>query len=124
MARTALPITAVPLNGMVDTGAGTTADQPNGHVITMPKGKTGRLFIRATQTSAGAVVLTVKAGTGAQAQAAGQGDLALSIPATTGDKLIGPLDSSRFEGPGGVINIDLAAGYVGKVWAFELAVGG
>jgi hypothetical protein len=116
MARTAIPITALAANAGVNTGAGTAVDVANGHAIAAAS-ETDRLLLRVTNTSGSIRVVTVKAGSRFRA---GVGDLTVSVPATTGDMLIGPLESARFVQADGGVDVDLAAGHTGAVWAFRL----
>ena len=118
MARTAVPVTKLSANSSITTGAGTTADQPNGHIISGARFR--KLFIRATNTNGSNRVLTVKAGVYPPALSQGLGDLAVTVPATTGDVLIGPLEGARFAQANGDLYIDLAASYAGAITAYAL----
>lgn len=118
MARTAVPLSKASANSSITTPAGTTADPTNGHVISGARLR--KLLIRATNTDASARVLTVKAGYAWAGGANGAGDLAVSVPATTGDVLVGPLEGARFAQANGDIYVDLAASFTGKVTALAL----
>jgi hypothetical protein len=119
MARTAVPITALLANSEIANPAGTAVDPTNDHVIAAG-GKTDRLWIRCTNTSAGAKTLTVVKGVNPPAVRGGIGDLVVSIPATTGDRLVGPLESARFAQANGDIYVDLEAAITGIIAAFRL----
>lgn len=119
MARTNVPLSALVRNGSLTTPAGTTADQPNGHIIPAA-GVTGRIFLRFTNTNGTARVATIKAGVNPPAFRKDEGDLAVSVPATTGDVIVGPLDSAQFVQADGSIWVDLAASFAGTVTAFKL----
>jgi hypothetical protein len=95
---------------------GTTADQPNGHTVTGVRPEV--LVLRVSNSTAGALNATVKAGTQPLAESGGQGDLVVSVPAT-GAVFIGPLESARFIQSDGSVSLDLGAGFAGKVTAFR-----
>ena len=118
MARTAVSLSKLTANGSITTPAGTNADPTNGHVIS--GGRFRKLLIRVTNTDSGAHNATVKAGVYPPAESSGLGDLVVSVPATTGDVLIGPLESARFAQANGDIYLDLAASFAGKVTAIQL----
>lgn len=118
MARTNVPLSKLTANSSITTPAGTALDPTNGHVISA--GRFRKLMLRVTNTSAGAKNITVKAGVSPPALSAGQGDLVVSVPATTGDVLIGPLEAARFSQANGDINVDVAASATGIIAAIQL----
>jgi hypothetical protein len=113
MPRDAVAITDLPTGVGTATPAGTTVVQANGANIAAIK-DAARLVVRLTQTSGAPVVATFKAGVNPPAVRKGIGDLAVSVPATTGDVMV-TLESARFLQADGSINVDFAAGYVGKI---------
>ena len=118
MARTAVPVTDLTTATSTADPAGTTADPTNGHTITGVSSET--LVLRVRNTTAGALNAIVRAGTQPLAIASGQGDLTVSVAATTGSVLIGPLESARFKQSDGSISLDLGAGFAGNVTAFKV----
>jgi hypothetical protein len=118
MARDNVPITALTLNGMVDRGAGVTIVVANGAEIQC-NGDTRGLFVEITNTNGTDRVATILKGDNPPALNAGQGDLALTIPATSGDKIIS-LESERFVQDDGKILIDFAASFAGVIRAFRV----
>jgi hypothetical protein len=118
MARTAIPVTDLTAATSTTDPAGTTADQANGHTITGVRPEV--LVIRVRNTSGAAVNAILRAGSQPLAESSGQGDLTVSVPATTGSVFIGPVESARFLQPDGSISLDLAAGFAGNVTAFKV----
>lgn len=118
MARTAVPVTDLTSALSTTDPAGTTADQANGHTITGVNPEV--LVLRVRNTSAGAVNAIIRAGALPLAESSGQGDLTVSVPATTGSVLLGPFESARFKQSDGSISLDLAAGFAGNVTAFKV----
>lgn len=118
MARTAVPVTDLTAATSTTDPAGTTADPTNGHTITGVSSET--LVLRVRNTSAGAVNAIVRAGVQPLALSSGQGDLTVSVPATSGSVLIGPLESARFKQNDGSISLDLGVGFAGNVTAFKV----
>lgn len=118
MARTNVPLSLSVLNGSLTTPAGTTADQPNGHIIPVAS-RSQRIIVRLTNTNGTARVATFKAGVNPPAFRKDLGDLAVSVPATTGDVLV-VLESARFVQADGSIWVDLAASFAGTVTAISM----
>ena len=118
MARTAVTVTTLTANTATTEPAGTTADPTNDHVISGVPCE--QLLIRLANTNGSDRVATILAGDNPPADAAGQGDLAITVPATTGVKWVGPLSSARFAQDNGDINIDLAASFAGTVTAYRI----
>lgn len=121
MPRDNVPITALSLNGMVDRGAGVTINVTNGAEIAAGGSARG-LFIEVTNTNGSDRVMTVLKGDSPPGLLAGQGDIALTIPATSGDKLVA-LEGARVIQDDGKILIDFAASFAGVIRAFRLPKG-
>ena len=106
MARTALAVTDVTSDAFV-TPAYTAVDNTNGNYIAN-FGK-GTLILDFKNTNAAARTVTIKAGVGGDAGAAwraGGGDLAVSVPLTSGNKKVVIRDSARFAQANGQLYID------------------
>jgi hypothetical protein len=119
MARTVVTVTTLTANAGTTEPAGTTADPTNDHSID-PGGPTDLLLIRLANTNGTDRVATVVAGDSPPALNTGQGDLAITVPATTGVKWVGPLESARFIQSDGLIHVDLAASFAGTVTAYKV----
>ena len=118
MARTAVTVTTLTANTGVTEPAGTTADPTNDHVVSgVPLEE---LVIRLANTNGSDRVATIKAGDNPPALAAGLGDLAITVPATTGVVWVGPLSSARFAQSDGSLEIDLATSFAGTVTAYRI----
>lgn len=118
MARTAVTVTTLTANTVVDDAAGTDADPTNDHVITgVPLEE---LVLRFSNTNGSDRVATIKAGDNPPALQAGLGDLTITVPASTGVKWVGPLSSARFAQSDGSLEIDLATSFAGKVIAYRI----
>lgn len=122
MPRDAVTITDLALNGGVAAVAGTTIAPANGAVIDTSGYKGRKLVVEVTNTAVADKVATVKAGANPPAWRAGLGDLALTVPANTGDVLV-CLESSRFLQADGKINIDFGAAMTGAVKCYALPAG-
>jgi hypothetical protein len=118
MARTVVPKSNFVGNGNLADPAGTAVDITNDHYIAAAP--TDRLVLRVTNTHGSAHNVVVKAGAYPPAVAAGQGDLTVSVAATTGVQWIGPLESGRFMQADGSINVDIEAAHTGTITAFVL----
>jgi hypothetical protein len=118
MARTNVPVVTLSSSGAA-TNAGTTADPTNDHVVTVDF-PLEELVLRFTNTNGTDRVATIVAGDSPPASAAGQGNLDITVPATTGDMTVAGLESARFMQSDGTIQIDLAASYAGAVRAFRV----
>lgn len=120
MPRTAIVPRALVANGNLNGAAGaTTIDAAlvtNGVVVENCEPE--RTLIRVTNTEASTNVVTVRAGDNPPALAAGQGDLAVTVAATTGVQYLGPFESGRFLQGGadaGDLHIDFEAGMTGAI---------
>ena len=118
MARTAVTVTTLSSTASTTEPAGTTADPTTDHVISgVPLNE---LVVRLANTNGSDRVATIVAGDSPPAFAAGQGNLAITVPATSGVMWIGPFDSSRFSQDNGDLHIDLASSFAGTVTAYRI----
>lgn len=117
MARTAITPSALVGNGNLTDPAGTAGDATNHHSVSGVESEL--LVIRVDNGDASGITATVKAGANPPALAAGQGDLAVSVGATSVE-FIGPLESARFAQANGDIWLDLSADTSVTVTAFEV----
>lgn len=125
MARTAITPRPLVANGNLNGATGaTTIDATlvsNGAIVNGVEPE--RTIIRVTNTEASTNVVTIKAGDNPPAHAAGQGDLAVTVAATTGVQYLGPFESGRFlkklddasVAQGGSIYIDFETGMTGAI---------
>lgn len=118
MPRINVPVVTLSTVGAA-TNAGTTADPTEDHVITV-NFPLEELVLRFTNTNGTDRVATVVAGANPPALAAGQGNLNITVPATSGDMTVAGLESARFMQADGTIHIDLAVSYAGAVRAFRV----
>lgn len=118
MARTAVSYSNWVANSNLSDPAGTNVDATNSHTIADAHPEL--TMLRITNTAGADKVVTVKAGSGDPAWRRGQGDLQVTVAATSGVQWIGPLSSSRFLQPDGSLSIDIASGHTGKITAFKL----
>ncbi|MEU7831383.1 MULTISPECIES: hypothetical protein [unclassified Nonomuraea] len=121
MARTALPYSNLVANSNLSQPAGTTIDQANGMVIAAARPEL--TILRVANTNGTDRVVTIKAGDNPPALAAGQGDLAVTVAATTGVQFIGPFESGRFIQADGTMEIDFAASFAGTITALKVPRG-
>jgi hypothetical protein len=123
MARTSITPTA--LSPTAETApVSTTIDATlvtNG--ISVAAGGLGALVIRVANTNGSDRVITVKAGDDPPAHQAPIGDLAVTVAATSGVELIGPLETARFLQDDGTIHIDLAASFAGSIEIYSFPKG-
>jgi hypothetical protein len=124
MARTALTVTTLTANTAaadVLASAGVAIDATNSHVLTVAH-PLDSYIIRINNTTAATKVATIKAGDASPADAAGQGDLAVSC---TQDqvKFVGPLESARFIQNDGTLLIDIASAMTGFITVFRVPRG-
>jgi hypothetical protein len=122
MARATVAVTDLVRNSSVASPAGTAIDATNHHALTVGTTPCQRLIIRVTNTTASTKAATIKAGDNPPADAAGQGDLSVSL--TAGDatptvKYV-VLEGARFLQNDGTINIDIASGMTGFVAAYRI----
>lgn len=121
MARTAVSYSAWVANSNLADPAGTSLDITNDHVINAAKPEL--TVLRVTNTHGSSHVVTIKAGDYPPALAAGQGDLTVTVAATTGVQWIGPFESGRFLQSNGTMEIDIEAAHTGTITAFLLPRG-
>lgn len=117
MARTAITVNALPGHAGLTEPAGTTIDATNHHVITPPR-TAGHLILRLANTAGADKVVTVKAGAGVQSNV--PADLAVTVPATSGVKWVGPFEAQRFAQADGTIQVDVAAATAGTITAYSI----
>jgi hypothetical protein len=117
MARTAIPVTDLTTVSSLADPAGTTADPTNGHTVTGVRSEV--LLFRVSNTTAGSLNATLRAGTQPLAPSSGVGDLVVAVGATS-TKWITPAESARFIQSDGSVSLDLQAGFAGTVTAFRV----
>lgn len=122
MARTACTVTDLTKATQIDVAAddGVALDATNNHVLTVAA-PLDSYIIKITNTTASEKVATIKAGDNPPADAAGQGDLEVTLAAgdsTATMALVTGLESARFIQNDGTVLIDLAASMTGyiEVW--------
>src|SRR5512139_2117773 len=117
MARTAVTPRALVANGNLTGASGaTTIDAAlvtNGVIINDAEPE--RTILRVTNTEASTNVVTVQSGANPPALAAGQGDLAVTVAATTGVQFLGPFESGRFLQSDGSLHVDFETGMTGEI---------
>lgn len=118
MARTAVPYSPLVANSSLTDPAGTALDATNDHVINAAEPE--RTVLRVTNTNGSDRIISVKAGDSPPALAAGQGDLAVTVPATTGVVWLGPFESGRFLQSNGTMEIDVVASHTGTITALKI----
>lgn len=119
MARTDVPIVTLSRAGAA-TNAGTVADPINDHVVDLAGIPLEEIVLRFTNTNGSDRVATIVAGDSPPALSAGQGNLDITVPATSGDMTVAGLESARYLQSDGTLHIDLAASYAGAVRAFRV----
>jgi hypothetical protein len=118
MPRVNVPVVTLSTVGAA-TNAGTTADPTEDHVITVDF-PLEELVLRFTNTNGSDRVATIVAGDSPPALSSGQGNLNITVPATSGDMTVAGLESARFMQSDGTIQIDLATSYAGAIRAFRV----
>lgn len=122
MARTALTPVVLTANSVVADPAGTALDATNSHTFTATH-PTDEFVIRVVNTTAATKTVTLLAGDSPPADAAGQGNLVLSLAdgsSTPTVKWFGPFTSSRFLQNDGTVNLDVAAAMTGTITVFRI----
>jgi len=119
MARTAVTVETLSRTGATSP-AGTTADTTNDHSVDLGGYPLEEFVFRFTNTNGSDRVATIVAGDTPPALSQGQGNLDITVPATTGDMSVAGLESARFIQSDGLVHIDLAASYAGKVYAVRV----
>jgi hypothetical protein len=118
MARDAVTIVGLAVDGGTAPGAGTTINVANGALLAAG-GNTQRLAIHVKNTAVADKNVTIKAGANPPALAQGVGDLVVSVPASTGERLI-VVESARFAQINGDIHVDFETGMTGTILAYRL----
>ena len=121
MADTAIPLTELGLNASTANPAGTAIVAADNHVITPDRAST-KIAIRLTNTTASTKVFTVVAGDNPPANAAGQGNLTVSLTdgSTTPQIAWVVVETARFRHDDGTIRITVAAATTGNIAALAL----
>lgn len=119
MARDAIAITALSLDGGTDEPAGTTIVVANGGNVAAGGDSRG-LVLRVDNTTASEKDVTIKAGA-APAVRRGLGDLTVAIAASTVSYIT--LETARFAQADGSIDVDFEAAMTGTVSALRLPAG-
>lgn len=114
MARVVVPVVVLSKVGAA-TDAGTTADPTEDHYFDTAGSPLEEFVIRLTNTNGSDRVATIVAGDNPPALSAGQGNLDITVPATTGDMTVAGLESARFVQSDGTVQINLAASFAGVV---------
>lgn len=116
MANTAIPITSLGLNANTANPAGTAIVAANNHVVT-PDRATKRLAIRLTNTTGSSKVFTVVAGDSPPANAAGQGDIEITLTDGSSTPQITwvVVESARFIQSDGTVVVTVAAATTGNI---------
>lgn len=117
MPRTAITPRALVANGSLDSVTGpTTIDSTlvtNGVVINSAEPE--RLILRVANTEGSTNTVTVNAGDNPPALAAGQGNLVVTIAATSGIRYIGPFESGKYLQNDGSMEVDFETGTTGTI---------
>ncbi len=117
MPRTAVVPRALVANGGLNGATGTTTIDStlvtNGVVIAAAEPE--RTVFRVTNTEGSTNTVTVRAGDNPPGLAAGQGDLVVTVAASTGVQYIGPVESGRFLQADGSMEIDFETGMTGAI---------
>lgn len=116
MADTAVAtvIASKTLGTNIAAGQGTAIVAANTHVIT-PAGPLEELLIFVENTEGSTNDVTVLAGDDPPASAEGQGNLVLTLAATSGRQLLPPLESARFIQSDGTVRINVETGMTGFI---------
>lgn len=115
MARTSITVTNLSRDDAIDSVAAyQAADATNG--MQVPAGVDGKLFLHVKNGGAGSITVTIRKGVHFRSDV---GDLAVSVPAG-GERMIGPLESSRFEQADENLYVDFSADSSVTVAAFRL----
>lgn len=103
-----ITVTACVLNGSVAQPAAQTIDT-DGIVPITVGGPSDRMIIEVVNSAAQILIVKAKSGANPPSLAA-NGDMAVSVAASTGKVIIGPFESARFMQADGKINIDFKSG--------------
>lgn len=102
MARTARTVQQISRSGLAP--AYTAADNTNGETIP----NNGTTFLHVKNTGGGACTVTISIPGQVDGQAVAS--RTVSVPATTGDRMIGPFPTGTYNQSGGVVNVDYSTG--------------
>lgn len=121
MANTTVHVTTLTLNAATAKPAGTAIVAANTHVIT-PTKPARKVFVRFINTTASTKVWTVVAGDSPPSDAAGQGNLDVSLTdgSTTAQETWLYLEPSRFLQSNGTYEVTVASSTTGFIEAFQL----
>lgn len=100
MARSALTVQTVALAGVTPSYSAANVD---GHSFA----NDGDTFLQVKNTSGSAITVTLQ--TPATVDGVALTDPTVTVPATTGDKMIGPFPTRAFNQAGGVVYVDFSA---------------
>jgi len=103
-------------SNLIGTTGATTIDATlvtNG--VTIANARPEQLIIRATNTEASTNTVTVLAGANPPAIRGGQGNLVVTIAATSGVQFIGPFESDKYLQADGSISLDFETGMTGSL---------
>lgn len=112
MARTALTVNQIAPSGLAAALAAANVD---GHSVA----NDGRTFIHVKNASGAPINVTVKA-SAYKVGGLALTDVVIAVPATTGERLIGPFDPTAFNQSGGEVNVDFSAVTSVTVAAYRL----
>jgi hypothetical protein len=112
MARTALTKSTITADtGVNSAAAGFYQTGDNTNNMGLDAGGTSDIILHAKNTNGAERTVTIKAGTGGHlggAWRAGYGDLAVAVPATTGERFIRISDTARYMQTDGNIHVDIS----------------
>lgn len=115
MARDTATVTQLTVNTDIAFPTGTAVNVSNGGQVAVTKGMKTVLWFKNTNGSDR--VVTIKAGDSSISN--GVGDLEITVPATSGHKIVS-VETSRFLQDDGYIHLDFAASFAGTFGAIEL----
>jgi hypothetical protein len=124
MTRTALALSTLKPNDILDMPNGSAIDQGNGMSIALSSTAipaapgAEQLFLFVATTNGVDKTVTVKAGANPPAFRAALGDLTVTAKAANGGGIIGPLESARFLQADEKLYIDFQSGITGTITAF------
>jgi len=113
MPRTALTVQQILIDGIAPSFVA--GDAVNHHSFS----NTGEELLEVKNTGGAPVTVTIKAN-GVKVGGVLVPDVTVSVPATTGVKMIGRMDPSVFNQAGGLVNVDLSSGTGITIAAFRL----
>lgn len=119
MATTQIPYAQLVPNGSLAEPAGTALVAAPADNMQIANSFAELTVLRVDNTGGSALTLTVKAGDYPPALAAGQGDLAVSVPAS-GVAYVGPFESGRFVQSDGSMLVEASA-TTGTITALRIA---